>query len=378
MRALICLLTIGFVAVAITFGSADEKTKKTPPPAESNANGSAAQPAAPAKQSSNKPTPDKQSAQKSAEQTQDGDQSDTEQANTNEEPPTKYPEDEAAIVKAGISFITAYAAHDAKKAAAHFAPEAEFVDEQGQVFRGRDAIEASIAKVFKEHPQASVAVDVESIRFLSPVLAIESGVSLCTLDEKGGSHATRYTAIHTKSDGQWLVASVREQELRGIRVHSQRLQQLDWLVGNWVDEDESSVVHFNCHMTESGNYLIREFEVTVAGQKVLSGTQRTGWDPISGKLRVWTFDSDGGFFDGSWHRDGEKWVLTSVGVTADGQSAAGTAIFTPVDANTITWQAVDREIDGVRVEDSDEFTLVRKGPQPQKSDENNSDKTAAK
>jgi hypothetical protein len=118
-----------------------------------------------------------------------------------------------------------------------------------------------------------------------------------------------------------------------------------------------------------GNYLIRDFQVVVAGQSVLSGSQRTGWDPVSGKLRAWTFDSDGGYFEGTWHRDGEKWVLTSQGVTADGQEAAGTAIFTLVDANTITWQAVDRKIDGERLEDSDQFTLVRKGPQPDRSDE---------
>jgi len=29
---------------------------------------------------------------------------------------------------------------------------------------------------------------------------------------------------------------------------------------------------------------------------------------------------------------------------------------------------VDREIDGVRLDDSDEFTLVRRGPQPQTAD----------
>jgi len=377
MRALICLFMVGFVAAAICFGAADEKAKKDSSTGDAKAAAAKAPKPADAgkaaadKAAADKPTPGKSTDNKAANQ--NGDANVPDEATETAEPTTKYPEDEEAILKAGVSFISAYAAHDARQVAAHFAPEAEFVDEDGQVFRGRDEIEASTAKVFKEHPKASVAIDVASLRFLSPVLAIESGITLCTLDENKAPHATRYTAIHTKTDGQWLVASVREHELHGQRLHGPRLHQLDWLVGNWVDEDEDSIVRFNCQMTESGNYLIRDFDVSVAGQKVLSGSQRTGWDPISDKLRAWTFDSDGGYFDGTWHRDGEKWVLTSVGVTADGQSAAGTAVFTLVDANTITWQAVDREIDGVRVEDSEEFTLVRTGPQPQQSGE-----TAAK
>ncbi len=39
-----------------------------------------------------------------------------------------------------------------------------------------------------------------------------------------------------------------------------RLKQLDWLVGNWVDEADDSVVHFSTRMSRSGNFLIRDFK----------------------------------------------------------------------------------------------------------------------
>ena len=358
MRALSCLFAIGFIAAAICSGTADEKVKKIAP----KAGGKALNATAPASAEKGKSDKDK-----SAKDDEDQDQA--VQTADSDETPDKYAAEEVAILKTGISFVKTYAEHDAKEVAAHFAPEAEFVDENGQLFRGRAEIEATLEKVFKEHPKARVAIEVEALRFLSPVLAIEDGTTTCLQDEGSAPDSTRYTAIHTKSDGQWLVASVREHGMHGKRLHGQHLRQIDWLVGNWVDEDEDSVVRFNCQMTEGGNYLVRDFDVSIAGHKVLGGSQRTGWDPISGKLRAWTFDSDGGYFDGTWHRDGEKWVLTSTGVTADGQSAAGTAVFTLVDDHTIMWQAVDREIDGVRIEDSDEFTLVRTGPLPEKLDE---------
>ena len=46
------------------------------------------------------------------------------------------------------------------------------------------------------------------------------------------------------------------------------------------------------------------------------------WDPALKKLRSWTFDSEGGFFNGLWTKDGNQWLLTSAGVKADGGSFA--------------------------------------------------------
>jgi uncharacterized protein (TIGR02246 family) len=280
-------------------------------------------------------------------------------------PPTKYPDEEQALLKTAEAFVQAYAKRDAKAVAALFAPEAEYVDAVGEVFQGRENIEQTIEEFFKAHPDVTLLLDIASIRFLSPMLAIEDGTTLCTMDNNGTPEESRYTAIHTKLDGQWQLASVREHGAVSARQHAQRIKQLAWLVGNWVDEDDDSVVHFNCRPSDDGNFMLRDFEVAVGGQTVIHGTQRIGWDPVSGKFRTWTFDSQGGYFDGYLTSDGERWILSSSGVTADGQAASGKAIFTQVNGHTITWQAVDREINGATIEDSEEFTLVKKGPQPE-------------
>jgi uncharacterized protein (TIGR02246 family) len=281
------------------------------------------------------------------------------------EPASKYPVEEERLLKTAEAFVQGYAKHDAKAIAALFTTDAEYVDAKGEVFQGRDTIEKTLSGFFDKNPDSTLLLDITSIRFLSPTLAIEDGTTICTVGKDGIREESRYTAIHAKIDGQWQMASVRERGASNPRQHAARLRDLDWLLGDWIDEDDVSVVRFNCRPSEDGKFLLRDFEVAIAGETVISGTQRIVWDPISGKFRAWTFDSEGGYFDGFLSRDGDRWVLSSTGMTADGQSASGKSVFTPVNSHTITWQAIDREIDGTPIEDSEEFTLVRRGPKPE-------------
>lgn len=272
--------------------------------------------------------------------------------------------DETAIRETGATFAIAYDQADAKAAAAHFTPDAEYVDEQGNIFQGRQAIEDLLAAFFTENPGSQLELTIDTIRFVSPGVAVEDGTTTVVRPAGGPSDHSRYTALHVKTNGKWLTASSREHAPKDRRQHTAQLQQLDWLLGDWVDEGDDSIVDFSCKEVDSGNYLLREFTVKIAGQAAMSGSQRIGWDPVSGKLRAWTFDSEGGYGEGTWHRNGDGWVLKSTGVTADGQPAASTSLFTMVSGHAMTWQAIDREIAGVHMPDTDEYILVRAPPSP--------------
>ena len=211
-------------------------------------------------------------------------------------------------------------------------------------------------------------MEINSIRIVSPGVAIEDGVTTLTGSEDAEPAVTHYTAVHVKTNGEWLVASVRERALKERRQHRSQLQQLGWLKGDWVDESDDSIVLFSCGASDNGNFLMRKFVIQIAGEEALSGTQRIGWDPVQGKLRAWTFDSEGGYTDGFWHRDGDRWVLKSTGVTADGQTASSTNIYTFINEHTMTWQSVDHEIAGVEMPDSELVTIVRRAPSPEAVD----------
>ena len=35
------------------------------------------------------------------------------------------------------------------------------------------------------------------------------------------------------------------------------LETLEWLVGDWVDQDEPRSIEFSCHFTKNGSFLVR-------------------------------------------------------------------------------------------------------------------------
>lgn len=270
--------------------------------------------------------------------------------------------DEEAIRQSDQAFIRAYEKGDAAGVAALFAVDAEFVDESGEVFQGRDSIEKAMQEFFEENPGCKLEIHVESLRFLSPLVAVEDGRTLVTRAEGAGPVDSRYTTVHMKLDGKWLAASVRDHAPKDRKQHRAQLQQLDWLKGEWVDEGDDSLIVFSCQAVDNGNFLLRKFTIEVAGQEVMSGTQRIGWDPLSGKLRAWIFDSEGGYAEGCWHRDDDRWVLKTTGVTADGEPASSTSIYTFVSQDVMTWQSIHHEVAGVQIPDSEVITIVRQAP----------------
>ena len=356
-----CLL----LAAIISGGADDRDAGKRPPPpvpGAKNAARAATKPAPGAIEKNGARTPPKDKAVEDDKPAPEKALAETDEA----EAPDKYVEDRAAILETAVKFIDAYSERDAGAIASLFAPDAEYIDEQGTTFRGRDEIEQNLKIFFEGHPAATLEMHIESLRFLTPEVAIEDGSSTCICEEGGSRYHSRYTVVHAKVDGKWLVASSRESVSPGQPRHAAHLKQLDWLLGEWIDQDDDSVVQFECAGSEDGRYLLRNFTISVGREKVITGTQRMGWDPASGALKSWTFDSDGGHFEGAWHRDDEKWYLSSSGITSDGRHASGTAVYTPINAHTMTWQLVNREIGGVHLPDSDEFTLVRTAPAPEK------------
>jgi uncharacterized protein (TIGR02246 family) len=280
-------------------------------------------------------------------------------------PREQQSEDIRAIRATGAAFTKAYEAGDAKAAAVLFTSEAEFVDESGNVIQGRDAIEQSLTEFFAQHPECRLQTQIDSIRLISPGVAVEDGSSLMMCAERPSPLECRYTTVYVKNDGKWLTASIRDRTPAVVREHREQLQQLHWLLGDWIDEGEDALVNFSCRSTDNGNFLIRTFNILIAGREAMSGTQRIGWDPLSGKLRTWIFDSEGAWGEGFWYHNDNTWMLKCTGVNADGEPASSTSIYTFINDHTMTWQSVDNEIGGVLQPDSDVYTIVLQAPGPE-------------
>ena len=272
--------------------------------------------------------------------------------------------DEQAIRETAASFVKDYNAENAAGVAAHFAPDGEYVDEHGTVLQGRQAIEESLARFFKANDGCLLEMQIENVRLVGSNVALEDGVSILTRQKGELPVASHYTAVHAKNDGRWLVASVRESPVKNHPQHHEHLRQLSWLLGDWVDEGDDSLIEFSCRPVDNGHFLRREFSIKIGGQESLRGTQIIGWDPLANHLRAWTFDSHGGFCEGVWRQDGDNWTLRSTGATADGKAACGAILFSNIHNHAMTWQQVDHDLDGVRLPDSEPYRLVRRAPPP--------------
>jgi uncharacterized protein (TIGR02246 family) len=123
---------------------------------------------------------------------------------------TKRPEDEAAIRKASADFIKLVEKGDAKAVAASWTEDGEYIDDDGTTIRGRADIEAAYAKAFAKKKKTKVEINIESIRFPSKDTAIEEGYAKMYRDGSENPSCSRYSVLHVREGGKWLMAVLRE------------------------------------------------------------------------------------------------------------------------------------------------------------------------
>ncbi len=271
--------------------------------------------------------------------------------------------DEEAIRKAVVAFVEQYNAHKADAVTALFAPDARMILRDGTELNGRDEIKQSMEAAFESSPKASLSVVVESLRFLTPDVAVEEGFTSSFPDGETLTARSRYTVVHLKKDGKWLMQSVRVVEEQSLSAYGD-LAPLEWLIGDWIDEGRTETVETTFRWDENKSFLLEEFQVVKDGSVVLKGTQRIGWDPQAKQIRSWTFDSAGGFGEATWTPVGDNWVVKAKAVTADGTSASATRTLTRAAAERVIWTATERLAGDEQLPDL-AVTMVRKPPQPE-------------
>lgn len=289
--------------------------------------------------------------------------------------PARGGNEEAAVRAVVDAFTRAFNTADTAAMTALFTPNAQVELEDGTTVQGRDAVIELFAANFADDPRPTIAVKTDSITFLAGDVALEEGESTLKYGEEDDApEVGRYTVLYVKKDGKWLQARIRELPAEApAPTNHDRLTELEWMLGEWVNESGDGVVETRCEWAAGGAYLLRAYTIKIEGLLALTGTQRIGWDPIQRQFRSWEFDSDGGFSEGRWSRDGDRWIIHATGVTSDGQAVSRTQIVTHVNDHASTWTSIHRSLDGEAIPDIDEFRLVRRPPQPGKA-ENTTDK----
>jgi len=274
--------------------------------------------------------------------------------------PDQKGKDEAAIRKAVASYVDAFNRGDARALASQWSDDGEYLSSSGERIQGRKSIEEAFEAFFAENAGTRIEVSSPSVRLATTEVAIEEGTARAVEPGEAPTESS-YIAVHVKQGGRWLLHSVRETELPSPPSHYDQLSELEWLIGRWVDQDENATIDMECKWTKNKNFITRSFTATIAEHVELEGTQVIGWDPAAGTIRSWLFDSDGGFAEATWTRQGDQWTIRARHVLPDGEIGSSSNILTYVDHNSFTWTSVGREVAGQMLPNVDEVTVVRAG-----------------
>ena len=267
--------------------------------------------------------------------------------------------DEQQIRQGVIDFVEFYNAQKIDELTNLFAPDARFVARDGGETNGHDEIKQSFEDTFSASPQGKISVVVDSIRFLTPAVAVEEGTTNLFPDGDTLTASSRYTVLHLKKEGRWQMQSVRVVEEEVLSAYGQ-LQPLEWLVGEWIDEGRSEVVETSFRWDENKSFLLEEFQVVREGNVVLKGSQRIGWDPQTGQIRSWIFDTSGGFGQAVWSPTGsDSWLCKAEGVSSEGENASAIRRLYRVSQDHVIWSSTDRILADEELP-SVEVTMVRK------------------
>ena len=276
--------------------------------------------------------------------------------------PEKANAERDAINKRIQAFSAAYNKGDLNGLLTLWSDDCEFVSDTGKTYRGKEAIRVLLKRSLDNNKGAKQTIRVQSLRFVKSDIALETGeVTLTSAD--GSSETGKYESVWMKLDDQWYLNRVRDlvenSEPSQVPEAVTQLKPLAWLVGEWTDKDGKGDVTLVCKWGPDMTFLLLDFAVKRPDGKLLTVSQRIGFDAANGNLRSWVFDSAGGFGGGTWTREGNRWVVESGGTYPDGRGTSSLDTWKYVNESEFSWSSTNREVDEAPLPDLS-VTFVKK------------------
>jgi len=275
--------------------------------------------------------------------------------------------EQAAIQEQLKAFLKAYNVPDIEALARLFVDDAILVDPSGAETRGKQAIAAMYAGEFERAPGVKLEGRIEEVRFLMPEVARVEGLSRLSSSTGDATEFNRFSALAVRREGKWLIAELREYSApAGAITPHEHLKQLEWMVGDWVDESDHVKVSASVRWDHDQNFLIRNYTVEIAGEKASSGIMIIGWDPQIVQIKSWVFSSEGGHGEGLWTRTAEnQWIVKAHGMLHNGLPNSATQVHTVINKDAVKTSSIDRIIGGQVAPDIADVVMVRRPQRPQ-------------
>lgn len=243
------------------------------------------------------------------------------------------PADREAIRTTVKQLLDAFEKQDVAKITELLTDGAELSIEDNPSIIGKAAIEEALKRRFVSKAKQQMVLSDEMLRFTSQVTAVEEGM-LKSMMKGQASSMHRYSLMHVKEDGKWKIAQIRQWTNAEAA-----LLELDWLVGEWKAERADLSIHTTYEWVGNkafirGNINTRQKDRTISAMQVI------GLDPKTGGLRIWIFEANGIFAEGTCYRDENSWIFETSGETPQGVSVSSKNILLHVSPEVMTWQPV--------------------------------------
>lgn len=269
-----------------------------------------------------------------------------------------------ALQKSAKAYIEAFNKGDAEALAKTYLPDGEITLANGTVIAGREEIQAFFEDELAGDAKSSAALEADSLRFISPGVAVENG-TLHITDAAGKVSSHDYTAIQVKQeDGSWLTASVRGQA-GDKAMPAEKMSALDWIIGDWIIQMNESETKLSFEWSKLGPYIEGTASLARPGSTTDQISMRIGWDNARKGFVSWSFDGNGGFVRSDWTAAGNlMWLMRTQGVTAGGEFNQYNQ-FCEVDSSrqSFKWIIRDHTI-GDEVQEDRVLTAVKRPPAP--------------
>ncbi len=272
------------------------------------------------------------------------------------------PDWESAIAGLGSQFQKAYVDGNAEALSQLFTEQGEFIDSERLLYKGREDIKAEFAALFEDTTDRKIEVIADSVRQVATGVVIEDGYVWIQVGGDTATVVSQYASVYVREADNWKIASLRDIKSE-FASPGDRLESLKWIIGEWIDESDDSVVEYRFDWSQEGNFIVGEFELKSLGNPEVSGTIRIGWDPAAKQFKSWLFDSDGGVSIGHWTPIEEGWMIKTTATRSDGETGSTTNYYEVDDNDRIIWKSFDQYVGDEKQADV-QVTLVRKPPTP--------------
>ena len=271
------------------------------------------------------------------------------------EPPAA---DVAAIRVAAAAYREALAKGDAAAIRKAWTADGDIVDGWGNLLPAENVVAATGRPADELRPE--VRVSETRLRFIAADVAIEDGAVDVVLPGTKTPIEGWFSAIWARREGEWRLASIREAERPG-GPQTDTLEDLDWLVGDWAlvpdardkraaeeataDRGKAApAITMRVRWDAARMFLLRDVRQAAsaeADQPPAEIQQRIGWDPLVGRIRAWSFATDGSRSEATWFRDGNSWVVRGTSVHPDGRQTTTVNIYTYDNNDRCTWRTLE-------------------------------------